>query len=1714
MTTSAAASLNRSYDTATAGRRTRSAAAGARSTAKRSRMRPASSTPSMPAAAAATKTADGGDERTVAQDGGDQATADGDTSGLLGRRRRRRRRTENETEKEAEQLQLTLDDDQPVNGSFATPADSNLLDLGSPRNAETVKTKKRIRRKPRGSSEALSSNANDALTTVSQEFEPDLSISKDFSQSFEMRTSSPVEIVSIEPQSVPDVTENKASETEYDPNLWMMFDTRLNDLCKQLLTEQNFDKLYPDDSSHIEAKKMTERTTELPLKVRSQENQVDTIVLPLSPVSAVFPTTNERPLRLKAAKHKKQIDDVPAEQQTGKRKKDSRLSEDASQFSMEPDAGENRNVSNILSVRERPVHTGKSYLAKNKDTEDIAEKQPAKTYENDSSQFLTEPDTTVNMNVPNILSLRQADNSKLVEDKKETEDVPAEQLTETSESNSKLRKDSRPDTDDNRNIPNISSQFVREPDTTVNMNVPNILSLRQADTYNAKLVKDGKETEDVPAEQLTETCESNSKDSRPDTDENRNVPNISSSREPKRIDRLSSPDSSEPPLRETSGLERAEVRGIPDVIPSSPTPEPATQAADEIRTPDDVDDDVIAAEELERLEREQRQLMEEEQEQNERLEEEEQVRREKEIQEEQERKREQTEKRERKRQEKEDKERRKKERKEKKEIEKRQREMLANELPVEHSNEPQQVQVDHKTTRHTGSPTESTPDSEHTKQIVEVKIGEPGEILPPSDDSQRPSSRTLTTRNDVIEVKTAVYDPYDNIPMVDDVVDEENIPPVDYCRSELTPVIEKSAKKKPPSGRKMPPRSPLFPAPVPAKPEDGGADGQKDTLTYFRITPPRTTLKEAKARDRESSARQRSRSADRALPRDRGQSHRTSPHFTVVDIDIESAPEDSAPVSLSASFDGGRPFSASSPIPPDFVGRSLRPARSEEVLFVKKLSSRSPTPSYGHDSSVSCADGGQWIRAAKSTDCLNRSLAGSEMSYELGTRSLSREWQVVTTTTKEEIVFVNRPGEDTEERKQIKAEYEKNKQVREMNEQRMTKEREKIERVRLERLLAELRRRRQKERQKLLEKKLAEKRAKEENDRFIRQAIEEQRQKRLEEDRDRREQEQKKRDELNEKWRTEREQREKLAKEKRERIERERQEKLEIECQLQLQMEEKERQEQEEQDRRSKELQELQEKREKEEKERREMEQKEKMERERQRKEQLAHEEKLRLEQLEKEAKLLQEKMETERMENEARWREEEKKRLEKEREMMEKLAEDHILKLEKLEEETRLQQERLERERLEKEQEIMEKLAEEHRFESEKLEKETRLQQKQLERERLEKEENKRILREKMEKEEKLAEEEKRKLELEKLEKEALEKIIQEQKLRLKKLEREEQLRADKSAKEHIEKDERRLKSSSQEYKEPDTIENRNVPNISPARDTAMSKSKLAKSKKHTKDVPGKQLTETSENDSRLSEDLGSAKVAETVGVSATEQEVVDVFADQPSTNLLTPSSPLRPRLPSQDMATQTDDCSGKAAVVDQVRQYPAAVITERLVSDSESPTSSPVPSTDDPAPSPIPRSADSPVRKRARSTGSVDDDKGDVTPVVVHEYSELLSFWRGDPTGGQLTLVRANSRRAAGADGEGEATVQDVSLPPEQWSTKLLDSVEQPPNDGEVNQSKSVTQQPSKLDDPAEPVRQRHDDDDDRPASATDDHEMSEKTFVHSTLGWIGQYILRHST
>jgi len=70
-------SLSRSYDVSSAGRRTRSA----RSSGKRSRIRQASSTSSVPATT--TAAVEDGDQRLAVQDGGGQANNVGDTKGSL-----------------------------------------------------------------------------------------------------------------------------------------------------------------------------------------------------------------------------------------------------------------------------------------------------------------------------------------------------------------------------------------------------------------------------------------------------------------------------------------------------------------------------------------------------------------------------------------------------------------------------------------------------------------------------------------------------------------------------------------------------------------------------------------------------------------------------------------------------------------------------------------------------------------------------------------------------------------------------------------------------------------------------------------------------------------------------------------------------------------------------------------------------------------------------------------------------------------------------------------------------------------------------------------------------------------------------------------------------------------------------------------------------------------------------------------------------------------------------------------------------------------------------------------------------------------------------------------------------------------------------------------------------------------------------------------------
>ena len=275
---------------------------------------------------------------------------------MLGRRRRRRERAEDASERghtslPAEQLQFSLvDQDDKMDDSFATPADSSsLLDVGSPRNTETVKTKKRSRKKPRGeSAETLphSGNSNAASTAAAdQESEPDLSISKGFSPSFDMKTSSPVEMLQeTQPVSYTATEKQKVSETISDANLWVLSDTRLNVLCKRLLADQNFDKSLagdgdgyreeatskPDsmkrrpgdagapDAMEVDVNQLPRPTqrntiTELPLKVRSQENKEDTTVVPPPPISVILPTTDDRPVRRKPAKHKKQIEETPVE---------------------------------------------------------------------------------------------------------------------------------------------------------------------------------------------------------------------------------------------------------------------------------------------------------------------------------------------------------------------------------------------------------------------------------------------------------------------------------------------------------------------------------------------------------------------------------------------------------------------------------------------------------------------------------------------------------------------------------------------------------------------------------------------------------------------------------------------------------------------------------------------------------------------------------------------------------------------------------------------------------------------------------------------------------------------------------------------------------------------------------------------------------------------------------------------------------------------------------------------------------------------------------------------------------------------------------------------------------------------------------------------------------------------------------------------------------
>jgi len=68
-------SLNRSYDTSRAGRRARSAAATARSSGRRARIRQASSTSSVPTTT--TAATDGSDRRVAAPDGAGQANDTG-----------------------------------------------------------------------------------------------------------------------------------------------------------------------------------------------------------------------------------------------------------------------------------------------------------------------------------------------------------------------------------------------------------------------------------------------------------------------------------------------------------------------------------------------------------------------------------------------------------------------------------------------------------------------------------------------------------------------------------------------------------------------------------------------------------------------------------------------------------------------------------------------------------------------------------------------------------------------------------------------------------------------------------------------------------------------------------------------------------------------------------------------------------------------------------------------------------------------------------------------------------------------------------------------------------------------------------------------------------------------------------------------------------------------------------------------------------------------------------------------------------------------------------------------------------------------------------------------------------------------------------------------------------------------------------------------------
>jgi len=300
---------------------------------------------------------------------------------------------------------------------------------------------------------------------------------------------------------------------------------------------------------------------------------------------------------------------------------------------------------------------------------------------------------------------------------------------------------------------------------------------------------------------------------------------------------------------------------------------------------------------------------------------------------------------------------------------------------------------------------------------------------------------------------------------------------------------------------------------------------------------------------------------------------------------------------------------------------------------------------------------------------------------------------------------------------------------------------------------------------------------------------------------------------------------------------------------------------------------------------------------------------------------------------------------------------------------------------------------------------------------------------------------EERGRSELERLEREALDRIIQEQKLRLENLEQEENLRAEKMERKRFE------------------------------------------------------IADRSRTD-RLSRESG---MTDPVPVSSTQQETDNVFDGQ---NLQSPSSPTRRRLPSQDMATQTDDGGAASTVVGEVKQYPADVVTERLLSDSGSSASSPVPNADDSVAPALRRPAGgSPVRQRPRSAGYADDDGDPVSSVVVHEYGELLSFWRADPTDGRLTRARANSRRAVSVNGDREATVHEFDLPPEQWSSRHLEPTTR---DSDDSAAKSETKQ----DHPVESVRHHDDDDGRHTTSATDERDISEKSFVNNTLSCIGQY------